>query len=78
MQHVQFDSFGEPLPQHSERDDRSTATGSRLARLTGMTVFWSLVIVIVSARAFYFDPGFAATFEHVAQVSRAIRTALGV
>ena len=78
MSHVQFDSFGEPLPQRVSRDAAQRPVASRVAMIAGMSLFWSLVVVIVSARALYFDPDFAAKFQQVADFSRAVRAALGV
>jgi hypothetical protein len=78
MQQVQFDSFGEPLPEQASVVDAPARTGSRVALRTGMGLFWSLVVVIVTARAFFFDPDFASQFSRVADLAHTIRSALGV
>ncbi len=78
MQHVQFDSFGEPIPQRITHETATPRAGSRVALAAGMGVFWSLVVVIVLARAFYFDPDFASKFQQVAEFARSVWATLGV
>ena len=78
MQHVQFDSFGEPIPQPLTRDIAVPRAGSRVALAAGVGVFWSLLVVIVTARAFYFDPDFASKFQQAADMARSLRAAFGV
>jgi hypothetical protein len=77
VQREKFDSFGERL----NYDERGQSTPSKpvagwLAR-AGTGIFWSLVFVILVARAVCFDPDFARKFGQVAALSRAIRTILG-
>ncbi|WP_430914040.1 hypothetical protein [Methylobacterium sp. sgz302541] len=67
MRQLQFDPFGEPVTQ----DLRGAAapasrTASRIALKAGVGAFWALVVVIVAARAAYFDPDFAEHFGSVA------------
>lgn len=78
MQHFEFDSFGEPIPQQLVREGQSPRVASRIALMVGMGIFWSLVVVIVSARAFYFNPNFASTFNQVADFARSIWVTMGV
>lgn len=76
MPNVQFDSFGEriPLAQSHDVDYRRT---SRRVAVAGQGIFWMLVIVILSARALYFDPDFASKFAQFAeQTSRSILSLL--
>jgi hypothetical protein len=77
MQHVQFDSFGEPLPQQVS-EAALVRPVPRIAHVAGIGIFWSLVVVIVAARAFYFDPDFALHAGQIAEVVRSVRGALGV
>ena len=46
-----FDPFGEPVAIGD------TAEPSRWLARTGAGLFWTLAIVIVAARAVYFEPG---------------------
>ena len=50
----QFDPFGEPVVVAGTAE---TAQTSRWLERTGAGLFWTLVIVIVAARAVYFEPG---------------------
>ena len=78
MQHVEFDSFGEPIPQQFVRKGQSPRVSSHIALMVGMGIFWSLVVVIVSVRAFYFNPHFALTFKQVAEIAGSIWITIGV
>jgi hypothetical protein len=49
-----FDPFGEPVTM---ADAAELGRASRWLSRTGAGVFWALVIVIVAARAVYFEPG---------------------
>ncbi len=49
-----FDPFGE---QVAMADTAESTRGSRWLTRTGAGLFWALVIVIVVARAVYFEPG---------------------
>jgi hypothetical protein len=50
-----FDPFGEQVVM-TERTQ--PVRGSRWLKRAGAGLFWTLVIVIVAARAIYFEPGF--------------------
>lgn len=75
MRPIQFDPFGEPVAASSE-PGRATAT-SRVALRSGVALFWGLVVVIVAARAAYFDPDFAERFGNVAAAIGHLRTIVG-
>ena len=49
-----FDPFGE---QVAIADAAEPARASRWLTRTGASLFWALVIAIVTARAIYFEPG---------------------
>lgn len=70
-----FDSFGEPVKYDESRlSPPQGAVAGWLAR-AGTSIFWSLVVVILVARAIYFDPDLAGKFGQFAAL--AIRTILG-
>jgi hypothetical protein len=72
-----FDPFGEPVKYGEPRlSAPQGAVGGWLAR-AGTGIFWSVVVMIVIARAVYFDPDFAGKFGQVAALSRAVRAMLG-
>lgn len=73
MRPVQYDSFGEPIAQ-PVRDERVV---SRIALRTGVGLFWTLVVVIVAARAAYFHPHFTEQFGHVAALMDRLMAVLG-
>lgn len=73
MRPVQYDSFGEPIAQ-PVREERVV---SRIALRTGVGLFWTLVVVIVAARAAYFHPHLAEQFGHVAALLDRLRAVLG-
>ena len=76
MRSVQFDPFGEPVAQSDSKDHPSAA--SRIALRSGVTLFWVLVVGIVTARAVYFDPDFAEKFGSVAALMKHLQTIVGV
>jgi hypothetical protein len=66
MRQLQFDAFGEPITQdlHAVAEPANcTGAASRIALKAGIGVFWMLVVVIVAARAAFFDPNFAEHFS---------------
>ncbi|TXN21561.1 hypothetical protein [Methylobacterium sp. WL9] len=75
MRSIQFDPFGEPVAQAAEQDRPSTV--SRLALRSGVGLFWAMVVVIVAARAAYFDPSFAEKFSSVALMIGHLKTIVG-
>lgn len=74
MRPVQYDSFGEPIAQASSEDHAV----SRIAIRSGVGLFWVIVIVIVAARAAYFNPAFAETFTSVASLAAYLKAVVGV
>ena len=49
-----FDPFGEPVTM---ADAAAPPRSSRWLTRAGASLFWTLVIAIVAARAIYFEPG---------------------
>jgi hypothetical protein len=77
MQDVQFDSFGEPVKYDDRRAALPPGPVSSWILHAGTGLFWSLVVVIVLARAFYFAPDFASRFGQLEALSQTIRTIFG-
>jgi len=77
MPDVQFDSFGEPLPDSRVFAAKPQGSASRWMLRAGTGLFWTLVVAILSARVLYFDPDFAAKFGQVAALLRPIATMFG-
>lgn len=75
MRPIQFDPFGEPFAQSA--DHGAPSASSRIALRSGVGLFWAAVVVIVAARAAYFDPNFAETFGSVASLVGHLRTIVG-
>lgn len=75
MRPIQFDPFGEPVAQGSDEDRPSAA--SRIALHSGVGLFWAMVVVIVAARAAYFNPEFAEKFGTVASLVGHLKTFVG-
>ncbi|MDQ8729173.1 hypothetical protein [Bradyrhizobium sp. LHD-71] len=63
-----FEPFGERLGQPERR--QGGRMSSWLLR-TGAVVFWSAVVLIVAARATYFDPG-VFDFDRLAAILRSV------
>jgi len=74
VRNPQYDAFGEPV-DYVEPRVPAGGQGSRWMLRAGTGLFWSLVAVIVAARAAFFNPDFAASF---AQMATAIRSVFGV
>jgi hypothetical protein len=77
MPDVQFDSFGEPLPDSRVFAAKPQGGASRWMLRAGTGLFWLLVVGILSARVLYFDPDFASKFGQVAALFRPIATMFG-
>lgn len=69
MQNAQFDPYGEPV---AYTEPKASVPGSRFMLRAGTGLFWSLVVVIVAARAAYFNPDFAASFGQIASAIKSI------
>lgn len=68
-----FDPFGEPveIPETSR-----SARASRWLTRTGAMVFWTLVVVIVGARAIYFEPGVFNGFDRAIAFAQSLFASL--
>ena len=69
MRQSMFEPFGEPIAQ--EAPDGEDRPASKWLLWAGSAVFWSMVAVIVVARAAYFESG-VFNFDRIAAVFRAI------
>ena len=69
---TQFDGFGERLPTYDVQTHAPRDAGSRWMRRVGVGLFWSLVVVVLTARVIYFDPELAAKFGQFAASVSAI------
>jgi hypothetical protein len=70
MERVNFEPFGERLTPHRGALPQSGASKYLLRAGTG--IFWSLVAVIVLARAAWFEPGIYDGFSRLAALARSI------
>jgi hypothetical protein len=80
---VEFDGFGEPIPESqvvkSQALPEPHGSVSRWMVRAGTGIFWSLVVVIVAARAAYFNPGFADQISQIStQLAELSRSALAI
>jgi hypothetical protein len=69
---TRFDSFGERLPTYEARTRGPQEAASRWVLRGGIGLFWSLVVVVLTARVIYFDPELAAKFGQFAATLSAI------
>lgn len=63
--HEQFEPFGESIGRSTEGRDGTVAGGSPVLRWAGTTIFWTLVLSIVTARGVFFEPDFERAFAGV-------------
>ena len=70
MGRLEFEPFGERLLPEAAARPRSRASKYLLWAGTGL--FWSLVAVIVLARAAYFEPGIFDSFGRVAALAKGL------
>jgi hypothetical protein len=77
MQEVRFEAFGEPVKYAEPRVMTPRGIISSWVTLAGTSLFWSLVAVIVVARAIYFVPDFAGELWQLEALGRTVRTILG-
>jgi hypothetical protein len=73
MSQSAFDPFGEPVP--AVDNSIASARASTWLKTAGTSVFWGLVVVIVLARAVYFDPA-VFSFEHAVAWAQGLFAAL--
>jgi len=78
MKDVEFDAFGEPMLKSQALPTQPHGTVSRVMVRAGTGIFWSLVVVIVAARAAYFHPGFADKIAELTDVARSALSIFGV
>jgi hypothetical protein len=64
MERLNFEPFGERMAQEDGLAQASRA--SKLLLWAGSAAFWSLVAVIVLARAAYFSPNVFSSFDRLA------------
>jgi hypothetical protein len=77
VRYVQFDCFGERLPESAPQVPDSQDRVSRWMLRAGVGLFWSLVAVVITARVVYFDPDPFAKFGQLAAISSAVRAIFG-
>ena len=70
MERLGFEPFGERLV--AERTARPQARASTYLLRADTGLFWSLVAVIVLARAAYFEPGIFDGFSRVAALAKGL------
>lgn len=73
MQDPRFDPFGEPVAM---ADSRAPGRGSRLLTRAGAGLFWALVVIIVAARAIYFQPGIFNGFNGAVAFAQSLLASL--
>jgi len=79
MKDVEFDAFGEPMLKSQALPTQPHGSVSRFMVRAGTGIFWSLVVVIVAARAAYFNPGFADQMSQIStQLAALSRSALSI
>jgi hypothetical protein len=78
MQEMRFEAFGEPVKYDELPVPTSEGPISRWLTLAGTGLFWSLLAVIVVARAVYFVPDLAGKFWQLEALGRTVRTVIGV
>jgi hypothetical protein len=77
MQEVRFEAFGEPLKYDQSSVAPPQGPISSWLTLAGTSLFWSLVAVIVVARAIYFVPDLAGKFGQFEALGRSALTVIG-
>jgi hypothetical protein len=77
VQEVRFEAFGEPVKYDAPTVAAPQRSISRWMTVAGTGLFWSLVFVIVVARAIYFTPDMAGKFWQLEAFARSLRTMIG-
>lgn len=70
MERAQYEPFGERLAPEGE--PATNARASKYLLRTGAGLFWSLVGMIVLARAAFFEPGIYDQFSRVAALAKSL------
>lgn len=73
MQEPRFDPFGEPVAM---ADSHAPGRASRWLTRAGAGLFWVLVMIIVAARAIYFEPGIFNGFDHAVALAQSLFASL--
>jgi hypothetical protein len=77
MLETRFEAFGEPVKYDESPAARPQGPVSSWLTLVGTSLFWSLVAVIVVARAVYFVPDLAGKFWQLEALGRTALTVIG-
>jgi hypothetical protein len=77
MQEMRFEAFGEPVKYDESPVAPPQGQISSWLTLAGTSLFWSLVAVIVVARAVYFVPDIAGKFWQLEALGRTALTVIG-
>jgi hypothetical protein len=77
MQEMRFEAFGEPVKYDESYVAPPQGPVSSWLTLVGTSLFWSLVAVIVVARAIYFVPDLAGKFGQLEALGRTALSVLG-
>jgi hypothetical protein len=77
MQEMRFEAFGEPVKYDESRIAAPQGPVSGWLTLAGTSLFWSLVAVIVVARAVYFVPDLPGKFWQLEALARSALTVFG-
>jgi hypothetical protein len=77
MQEMRFEAFGEPVKYEESPVAAPQGPISSWLTLAGTSLFWSLVAVIVVARAVYFVPDLADKFWQLEALGRTALTVIG-
>jgi hypothetical protein len=77
MQEMRFEAFGEAVKYGESPVVPPQGPISSWLTLAGTSLFWSLVVVIVVARAIYFVPDIAGKFWQLEALGRTALTVVG-
>jgi hypothetical protein len=77
MQEMRFEAFGEPVKYEDSPVASPQGAISSWLTLAGTSLFWSLVAVIVVARAVYFVPDLTDKFWQLEALGRTALTVIG-
>jgi hypothetical protein len=77
VQEMRFEAFGEPVKYDESRVAAPQGPVSSWLTLAGTSLFWSLVAVIVVARAVYFVPDLPGKFWQLEALGRSALTVIG-
>lgn len=72
MPNSEFEPFGESLAR-TERSDLRPDWASAILMRSGVGLFWTLVLCVVTARAIFYVPGFASKLDTLVAYARLVR-----